>query len=154
MLVPEPEQPPSHLAWEDLQGIIPVPETAARKKRKNKPSYYATLTETQKEEVIDWLKDNPSIYSKRMTDYNDSQNKEKLWEDKAADMGVEVAALKTFYKSNRTQLSRLKRTVWKSGEGAEKFEDLSATDKWAWEKLLQVQPYPVEPPQEDCVEVG
>lgn len=52
-----------------------------------------------------------------------------------ADMGVEVAALKTFYKSNRTQMSCLKRTVGKSGEGAEKFEDLSATDKWAWEKF-------------------
>lgn len=58
MLVPEPEQPQSHLAGEDLQDIIPVPEEAARKKRKNKPYYYATLTETQKEEVIDWLKGN------------------------------------------------------------------------------------------------
>lgn len=60
------------------------------------------------------FKDNPSIYSKRLTDYKDSQNKEKLWEEKAADMGVEVAALKTFY----------------------------------------VQPYPDEPPKENCGEVG
>ena len=136
MIVPEPEQPQSHIAGEDLQDIIPEPEIAARKKRKNKPYYYAALTETQKEEVIDWLKENPSIYSKRLTDYKDSQNKEKLWEDKATEMGVEVAALKTFYKSNRTQMSRLKRTVGKSGEGAEKFEDLSATDKWVWEKFF------------------
>ncbi|XP_078310274.1 uncharacterized protein LOC144618326 [Crassostrea virginica] len=135
MLVPEPEQPQSHLAGEDLLNIIPVPEAATRKKPKNKPYYYATLTETQKEEVVDWFKDNPSIYSKRMTDYKDSQNKEKIWEYKAVDMGVEVAALKTFYKSNRTQMSRLKRTVGKSGEGAKKFEDLSATDKWVWENF-------------------
>ena len=134
MLVPEPEQPQPHPAGDDLPDITPVP-AAARKKRRNKPYYYATLTEAQKEEVIDWLKDNPSIYSKRMTDYKDSQNKEKLWEDKAADMGVEVAALKTFYKSNRTQMSRLKKTVGKSGEGAETVEDLSATDKWVWEKF-------------------
>ena len=73
--------------------------------------------------------------TQRMTDYKDSQNKEKLWEDKAADMGVEVTALKTFYKSNRTLMNRIKRTVGKSGEGAEKFEDLSATDKWVWEKF-------------------
>ena len=135
MLVPEPDQPQSHLAEEDLQDIVPEPEATACKQRKNKPYYYATLTETQKEEVIDWLRDNPSIYSKRMTDYKDLPNKEKLWEDKAADMGVEAAALKTFYKSNRTQMSRLKRPVGKSGEGAEKFEDLSATDKWVWEKF-------------------
>ena len=70
-----------------------------------------------------------------MTEYKDQLNKEKLWEDKAADMGVEVAALKTFYKSNSTQMSRLKRTVGKSGEGAETAEDLSATDKWVWEKF-------------------
>ena len=135
MLVPEPEQPQPHPAGDDLPVIRPVLAAAARKKRTNKPYYYATLTEAQKEEVIDWLKDNPSIYSKRMTDYKDSQNKEKLWEDKAADMGVQVAALKTFYKSNRTQMSRLKRTVGKSGEGAETAEDLSATDKWVWEKF-------------------
>ena len=100
MLVPEPEQPQP--AEDDLQDITPVPTAAARQKRTNKPYYYSTLTETQKEEVVDWLKDNPSIYSKRLTDYKDAQKKEKLWEDKAAVMGVEVAALKTFYKSNRT----------------------------------------------------
>lgn len=135
MLVPEPEQPQPQPTGDDLPDTAPVPAAAARKKRTNKPYYYATLTEAQKEEVIDWLKDNPSIYSKRMTDYKDSQNKENLWKDKAADMGVEVAALKTFYKSNRTQLSRLKRAVGKSGEGAETVEDLSATEKWVWEKF-------------------
>ena len=128
MLVADIEQPQPHPAGDDLPVI-------RRKKRTNKPYYYATLTEAQNEEVIDWLKDNHSIYSKRMTEYKDQLNKEKLWEDKAADMGVEVAALKTFYKSNRTQMSRLKRTVGKSGEGAETAEDLSATDKWVWEKF-------------------
>ena len=121
---------------DDLPDLSAVPAAAARKKHTNKPYYYSTLTEAQKEEVIDWLKDNPSIYSKRMADYKDSQNKDKLWEDKAADMGVEVAALKTFYKSNRTQMSRLKRTVQKSGEGAETVQDMSATDKWVWEKIF------------------
>ncbi|KAL8608227.1 hypothetical protein ACOMHN_016682 [Nucella lapillus] len=123
MLVSEPEQPQRHPAGGDLADIT----AAARKKRKNKPYYYTTLTEAQKEEVIDWLKDNPSIYAKRLTDYKDSQKKEKLWEDKAADMGVEVADLKTFYKSNRTKMSRVKRTT---------VEDLSATDNWVWEKFF------------------
>jgi hypothetical protein len=50
-------------------------------------------------------------------------------------MDVEVAALKTFYKSNRTLMSRLKKTVGKSGDGAETVEDLSATEKWVWEKF-------------------
>ncbi|KAH3868297.1 hypothetical protein DPMN_031440 [Dreissena polymorpha] len=50
-------------------------------------------------------------------------------------MGVENAALKTFYKSNHTQMSRLKRTVGKSGEGTEAVEDMSATDKWVWERF-------------------
>jgi len=131
MLVSKPEQPQSHHAGGDHPDIT----AAARKKRKNKPYYYTTLTDAQKEEVIDWLKDNPSIYAKRLTDYKDSQKKEKLWEDKAADMGVEVADLKTFYKSNRTKMTRIKRTVGKSGDGAETVEDLSATDNWVWEKF-------------------
>ena len=131
LLVPVTEQPQPHPAGDDLPDIRP----ATRKKRTNKPYYYATLTEAQKEQTIDWLKDNPCIYSKRLTEYKDQLNKEKLWGDKAADMGVEVSYLKTFYKSNRTQMSRLKRTVGKSGEGAETAEDLSATDRWVWEKF-------------------
>ncbi|KAH3734272.1 hypothetical protein DPMN_040711 [Dreissena polymorpha] len=46
-----------------------------------------------------------------------------------ADMCVEVAALKTFYKSNHTQMSRFKRTVGQSCEGTETVDDLYATDK-------------------------
>ena len=134
MLDQEAEQP--HSAGDDIPDNTSVPAAAAHKKRTNKPYYYTTLTEAQKEEIIDWLKDNPSIYSKRMSNYKDCVTKDKLWEDKAVDMGVEVAALKTFYKSNRTQMSRLKKTVGRSGEGAERVEDLSATDKWVWEKFF------------------
>ncbi|KAL8602103.1 hypothetical protein ACOMHN_007373 [Nucella lapillus] len=131
MLVSEPEQPQRHPAGGDLADIT----AAARKKRKNKPYYYTTLTEVQNEEVIDWLKDNPSIYAKRLSYYKDSQKKEKIWEDKAADMGLEVADLKTFYKSNHTKMTRVKRTVGKLGDGAETVEDMSATDNWVWEKF-------------------
>ena len=136
-----PEQPqPVIESWEDqpviesgedLPEIPPVP--AARKKRKNKPYYYALLTEGQKEELIDWLKQNPCTYSKRLTEYKDAPKKEKLWEDKAKATGLEVAALQTFYKSNRTQLSRPKKTVGNSGDGTDVLEDLSATDRWIWE---------------------
>lgn len=113
-----------------LEEIPPVPA-----KRKNKPYYYAQLTEAQKEELIDWLKQNPCIYSKRLTEFKDVPKKEKLWEDKANAMGLEVAALQTFYKSNRTQLSRLKKSVGKSGDGTDVLEDLSATDQWIWQNF-------------------
>lgn len=132
ILVPEQPQPVIE-SGEDLPEIPPVP--AARKKSKNKPYYYAQLTEAQKEELIDWLKQNPCIYSKRLTEYKNAPQKEKLWEDKAKAMGLEVAALQTFYKSNRTKLSRLKKSVGKSGDGTDVVEDLSATDRWIWENL-------------------
>ncbi|KAH3726556.1 hypothetical protein DPMN_052423 [Dreissena polymorpha] len=109
ILVPEPEKPQPHPAGDHLPVITPVPAAAASKKRTYKPYYYATLTEAQIEEVIDWLKDTPSIYSKRLSDYKDTQNKEKIWVEKAADMGVE-------------------RTIRKSGKGTE-------TDKWVWERF-------------------
>ena len=120
---------------ESGEDLPEIPPAAARKKRKNKPYYYAQLTEAQKEELIDWLKQNPCIYSKRLTEYKDAPKKEKLWEDKAKAMGLEVAALQTFYKSNRTQLSRLKKSVGKSGDGTDVLEDLSATDRWIWENF-------------------
>ena len=133
-----PEQPqPVIESGEDLPEIPPVP--AARKKRKNKPYYYAQLTEAQREELIDLLKQNPCIYSKRLTEYKDAPNKEKLWEDKAKAMDLEVAALQTFYKSNRTQLSRLKKSVGKSGDGTDVLEDLSATDRWIWQNFSFVK---------------
>ncbi|KAH3832424.1 uncharacterized protein LOC127877789 [Dreissena polymorpha] len=78
MLVPEPEQPQPHLAGDHQPVITPVSAAAASKKRTKKPYYYTTLTEAQIEEVIDCLKSNPSIDSKRMTNYKDPQNKEKL----------------------------------------------------------------------------
>eukprot|EP00057_Strongylocentrotus_purpuratus_P024256 XP_011678730.1 PREDICTED: uncharacterized protein LOC105445205 [Strongylocentrotus purpuratus] len=141
ILVPEQPQPviesgedqPVIDSGEDLPEIPPVP--AARKKRKNKPYYYAQLTEAQKEELIDWLKQNPCIYSKRLTEYKGAPQKEKLWEDKAKAMGLEVLALQTFYKSNRTQLSRLKKSAGKCGDGTDVLEDLSATDRWIWENF-------------------
>ncbi|KAH3868298.1 hypothetical protein DPMN_031441 [Dreissena polymorpha] len=61
-------RPQPHPAGDYLPVITPVPAAAASKKRTHKPYYYATLTEAQKEEVIDWLKDISSIYSKRPTD--------------------------------------------------------------------------------------
>ena len=134
ILVPEQPQPvvesgedqPVIESGEDLPQIPPVP--AAHKKHKNKPYYYAQLTEALKEELIDWLKQNPCIYSKKLTEYKDAPKKEKLWEDKAKAMGLEVAALQSFYKSNRTQLSRLKKNIGKSDDGTDVLEDLSATD--------------------------
>ncbi|XP_041484096.1 uncharacterized protein LOC121430771 [Lytechinus variegatus] len=141
ILVPEQPQPVIESgedqsvieSGEDLPEIPSV--SAARKRRKNKPYYYAQLKEAQKEELIDWLKQNPCIYSKRLFEYKDAPQKEKLWEDKAKAMGLEVAALKTFYKSNRTQMSRLKKSVGKSGDGTDVLEDLSATDRWIWENF-------------------
>ncbi|XP_063954089.1 uncharacterized protein LOC135153842 [Lytechinus pictus] len=132
ILVPEQPQPVIE-SGEDLPEIPSV--SAARKRRKNKPYYYAQLTEAQKEELIDWLKQNPCIYSKRLTEFKDAPEKEKLWEDKAKAMGLEVAALQTFYKSNRTQLSRLKKSVGTSDDGTDALEDLSATDRWIWENF-------------------
>ncbi|KAH3692125.1 hypothetical protein DPMN_193937 [Dreissena polymorpha] len=53
MLIPEPEQPQPHPAGDYLPVITPIPAAAASKKHTNKPYYFATLTEAQKEEVID-----------------------------------------------------------------------------------------------------
>ena len=79
--------------------------------------------------MIDWLNQNPCIYSKRLTDYKDAPKKEKLREYKANAMGLEVSVLQTFCKSNRTQLSHLEKGVGKSSDMVQMTKKVHKKDK-------------------------
>ena len=66
------------------------------------------------------MKVNPSIFNKKLMDYKNTE-KTRLWLEKADDMQVEVALLKTWLESMWTRYSKL--TKAKSGDGAAEHTD-------------------------------
>ena len=54
--------------------------------------------------MVDWLEENPVFYNKKMNAYKDTAKKERLWREKAAELGKDVVELKTW-----TRFGRLKK---------------------------------------------
>ncbi|KAM9322195.1 uncharacterized protein KZ484_020419 [Pholidichthys leucotaenia] len=100
----------------------------AKKKRKEKTS--ATLTEAEEDIMLEWLREHPEIYNKKLKDYKNMPKKVALWEEKAFEMGKTVDYLQLWYRSMRTRMSRLLRT--KSGQGS---EELTERDTWVMDNF-------------------
>ena len=56
---------------------------------KEKKRVYNNFTNDQEEEIVDWLKDNPVIYNKRLREYKNAASKKELWKKKAQDMDID-----------------------------------------------------------------
>ena len=67
------------------------------------------LTAEEEEDVAEWVRDNESIYNKKMELYRNSEKKRALWESKAAELGggIDVSYLISWYKSMRTRFGKL-----------------------------------------------
>ena len=98
---PEMEDPLQSLPDEPDQNVQPEPQpdvdlgreevedgTARRRVATN-------LSEEEKELVIDFLQQNPALYSKRLAAYKDTAAKERLWTEQARQMNRTVSELKT-----------------------------------------------------------
>ncbi|KAH3716011.1 hypothetical protein DPMN_058727 [Dreissena polymorpha] len=110
---------------EDAPVETPSPQDDAPKKTKF-PRTTTTYTDQQKEEILDFLKANPSIYEKRRADYKNMQLKESLWQQQADKMGT---------KDKNGKASK------KSGLSDEVF---SATDQWVWDNFQFLVPHIVD----------
>lgn len=60
-------------------------------KKKRRPALL--LTQQQEDEIVDWIKDRPLLYSKGLKEYKDVAKKERLWEEKARELNLESTAL-------------------------------------------------------------
>ncbi len=79
------------------------------------------LTEEQEEGLSEWLKVNTFIYNKRLKQFRDSKRKQRFWDEKASELAVDVAGLKTWYDSIRTKVGKI--TGVKSGSAAKEYTD-------------------------------
>ena len=87
------------------------------------------LTNEQKEEVLDFLRDRPYMYDKGHPDYKDAPRRTREWVEFAERLGLEVDVALGWYCSMRTMLARAKKVKSKSGSGS---MDLSRSLEWVW----------------------
>ena len=85
------------------------------------PRTVTNFTEEEKDLIIDFLQQNPVLYSKRLTGYKDTAAKDRLWAEQASQMNRTASELKTWYESMRTKLGKLKKAAKKSGQAAGSF---------------------------------
>ena len=93
---------------EDLPDMRP-----AKRAKKHSP-----LTTRQEDDMIDWIKDNPCLYNKKLDIYRDRQLKLRLWKEKAKEFvntDIDVEYLQSWYKSIRIRYSKLSKVVTGSG---------------------------------------
>ena len=70
----------------------------------------------EEQSLAEWLAENELMYNKKLTTYKDKGRKDKMWADKATEMGKTVETLQVWYRSLRTRYGRMIKK--KSGAGS------------------------------------
>ena len=73
--------------------------------------------------MVEWIQGHECLYNTKLNVYKDKQKKDKLWNDKAEQMGTTSQTLQVWYRSLRTRYGRLQ----KSGQGA---TEMTKRDEW------------------------
>ena len=123
----EEERAAAAAAADPVHELVPEPEAeeaeedAPVRRRRAAPRVVTNLSEDEKELIIDFLQQNPTLYSKRLAGYKDAGAKDRLWTEQAMQMKRTPNELKTWYDSMRTKLGKLKKAITKSGQAADRF---------------------------------
>ena len=99
--------------------------------------------------MIEWLEENPVLYNKKLSLYKDTAKKEKIWRDKAVEMGKSVDVLKVWYGSLRSRYGKLK----KRRSGSED-ADLTERDDWVLRNFEFLRPHIYEVQKKTIVSVS
>jgi len=81
-------------------------KTPPRKKTKTSVHLTTELEQT----VIEWLMNHEVLYNKKLEGYKDTKRKALLWEKQSEERGLPVYELKTWYSSQRTRYTKLRKT--------------------------------------------
>ena len=87
--------------------------------------------------MVEWLKEHPVLYNKKLKDFRDKNKKRGLWLDQAEKMGKSVKIIQTWYDSIRTRYSRIRKDSKASGSG---LPDLTERQHWIYDNFNFLQP--------------
>ncbi|CAG2190045.1 unnamed protein product [Mytilus edulis] len=75
-------------------------------KRDKRSKLHTDLTLEEEQNMVEWMEAHPILYNKKMTTYKDTGKKERMWLEKAEELGKSVLVLKTWYIAENDQTKR------------------------------------------------
>ena len=111
-----------------------VPESTPRRKSTPRNKQWVPLEPDEEESMVNFLKDNPCIYNKKLKDYRDKKKKERLWEEQAASLGrtMSVEMLMHWFESMRTRYGRITKEADKKKKSGAGGGVVSLTERDTW----------------------
>ena len=85
------------------------------------------LSDSDKEAIVEFIKQHEKLYDKTNDSFKDKQKKERLWEQLASTRNLPIKTVKKWFQTQRTRYGKL--TQMKSRQAAEK-----STERQTWLK--------------------
>jgi len=122
-------------------------ETVNSKAKKSK--LVVALSPEEEQHMVEWLESNTILYNRKLSSYKETVKKEKLWSDKAVEMGKTVDVIKIWYASLRSRYEKLKKK--RSGSGD---MELTERDEWVVRNFEFLRPHIYEVPKKTTASVS
>jgi hypothetical protein len=123
------------------QPQTPRAITPEVKKRKLKEPKFV-FTDEQEQSIVEWLQEHQILYNKKLREFSTGgAKKQKLWDDKAAELGCTTGQLMRYWESMRTIFGKL--TKQKSGQATPQHTE---RQQWILQAFNFIRPHIVRVP--------
>lgn len=122
---PEPDEEAEHDAEPELEVELEDSDEEEETFRK-----VPALSQATEQALVDFLRDHALFYDRGLSEFKNSKKKDRLFEEKAAELGLTANAIKLWYRSQRTMLGKILKK--KSGPG---MKALTGRQKWCYNRF-------------------
>ena len=78
------------------------------------------ISDEVEEQIVDWVHDNPLLYTRGSKEFKDTAKKTKMWKDKATELGLVAKHSKDLGEGPPYKIWKVHRSeVWSLSQGAE-----------------------------------